>query len=78
MNHAAGVFHQQSRPDRDSYITINYDNVGLGQSYHFVKGYSNTSYSSTSYSNTSYSNTSYSNTSYSNTSYSNTSYSNTS
>jgi hypothetical protein len=30
MGHVIGLWHEQSRPDRDSYITVNYDNVIKG------------------------------------------------
>eukprot|EP00794_Sanderia_malayensis_P016218 gene16218-17851_t len=35
--HALGFFHEQSRPDRDSFVTINYENIQDGQSYNFQR-----------------------------------------
>lgn len=35
--HAAGLFHEQSRQDRDSYVTINWNNIISGKSHNFQK-----------------------------------------
>lgn len=35
--HALGVIHEQSRPDRDTYITVNLDNVADGKASNFEK-----------------------------------------
>lgn len=35
--HAAGMFHEQSRCDRDSYIVVKWDNISSGNSHNFDK-----------------------------------------
>lgn len=35
--HAAGIYHEQSRNDRDTYITVNASNVQPGRLYNFMK-----------------------------------------
>jgi hypothetical protein len=37
IGHAAGLYHEQSRTDRDSYVTINYQNIRSGYSGNFNK-----------------------------------------
>lgn len=35
IGHAAGLFHEQSRGDRDDYVTVNYDNILDGYAFNF-------------------------------------------
>ena len=35
--HALGVYHEHTRPDRDSFVTINYNNIQSGYESNFDK-----------------------------------------
>ncbi|XP_035705615.1 zinc metalloproteinase nas-4 isoform X2 [Folsomia candida] len=37
MMHALGFWHEQSRPDRDQYVTVYYENIKEGMAYNFHK-----------------------------------------
>ena len=37
MGHAIGFWHEQSRPDRDTYITVDLNNVNSGDRHNFDK-----------------------------------------
>ena len=37
IGHAIGFHHEQSRPDRDEYINVNYENVQQGREHNFAK-----------------------------------------
>lgn len=37
LGHALGLWHEQSRPDRDTYITIMYENIALANQHNFSK-----------------------------------------
>ncbi|CAH3104394.1 unnamed protein product [Pocillopora meandrina] len=37
IGHALGMYHEQSRPDRDKYVTIHWDNIEKGQAHNFNK-----------------------------------------
>ncbi|MGE0172570.1 MAG: M12 family metallopeptidase [Oligoflexales bacterium] len=37
MGHSLGLNHEQVRPDRDNYVTVNMDNVVAGQEHNFTK-----------------------------------------
>ena len=37
IGHSLGFFHEQSRPDRDSYITVNFNNIQINTENNFLK-----------------------------------------
>lgn len=37
IGHSLGMYHEQSRPDRDTYVTINFNNIKSKYSYNFRK-----------------------------------------
>ncbi|XP_077289268.1 hatching enzyme 1.2-like [Arctopsyche grandis] len=37
LKHALGFFHEQSRPERDNFVTIHYGNIKHGEEYNFDK-----------------------------------------
>jgi hypothetical protein len=41
VGHAIGFYHEQSRPDRDNFVTINYNNIEATKEFNF-QSYSDT------------------------------------
>jgi astacin len=41
MGHTIGLWHEQSRPDRDTYVSVNYGNLIKGSIYNFNQIYDN-------------------------------------
>ena len=41
MGHTVGLWHEQARPDRNTYISVNYNNVIKGSFYNFNQVYDN-------------------------------------
>lgn len=39
LGHALGLLHEQSRTDRDKYVTVHWDNISPGTDYNFIKAY---------------------------------------